>query len=153
MATWKVEGMEEYIRLLERLDRGATGTIKRAVYDGAGVVADAMKSAMLGIRTDDADHYKDDIKSGPTSEEKSALIAGFGVARMTNDNGYINTKVGFHGKNVNGMSNSGVARQIESGTSWMSKQPVFTRAINASRGKAEQAMAAAFDRAIQKYVK
>lgn len=153
MATWKVEGMDEYIKQLERIERGATGTIKRAIYDGAGVVADAMKAAMLTIRTDDKNHYLDEIKDGPTSEEKESMINGFGVARMANDNGFINTKVGFHGRNVNGMYNSGLARQIESGTSWMPKQPVFSRAIRGSRDKAEQAMAAAFDKAMQKYIK
>lgn len=153
MAKWKVEGMEEYIRQLEALGQNTDESIKRAVYVGAGIVADSAKAALNGIITDDDAHKKDgEIRRGPTSEEKASLISGFGLSKMRNDNGYINTKLGFHGKNVNGLNNSGVARQIESGTSWMAKQPVISRAINSSRARCEQAMADAFDNEIKKIV-
>lgn len=153
MAKWKVEGMDDYIRQLENIGQNADKTIKRAVYAGAGVVADAARLALLSIATDDDDYKEDgEIRRGPTTAEKNALIGGFGLARMVNNNGYINTKLGFRGKNVNGLNNSGVARQIESGTSWMAKQPVISRAINSSRSKCEQAMADAFDNEIKKFV-
>ena len=74
---------------------------------------------------------------------------------MENDNGYINTKIGFDGYNAtktkkypNGQPNALIARSIESGTSKHQKTPFVRPAISKAKAKAEAAMAASVDKDI-----
>ena len=78
---------------------------------------------------------------------------------MRNDNGFRNVKIGFDGYNrvktktwPQGQPNLMVARAIESGTSWMQKQPFMRRAEASAKGPCEQAMAETVDKEIQKIV-
>lgn len=150
MATWKFEGIDKYIAELNRLEANTDEVIGRAVYEGAGIVADAAKAALQGIQTDDGFHRPGDMRDGPTSEEKQALINSFGISRMRNQDGYVNVKLGFKGKNPSGLNNSGMARMVESGSSFMRKQPFFTRAVNAAKKKCEDTMAQVLDEEIKK---
>ena len=51
MASIKLEGLDKYQKELESLDRNITGILKRGVYDGAAVVADAVRAAIGGLTT------------------------------------------------------------------------------------------------------
>lgn len=151
MATWKFKNLDKYVAQLEELSAHAEGQLKAAVWEGAKVVADNMKAAMNGIPTDDEYHKPGEMRAGPRSEEKAGMIAGFGLSRMRTG-GSVTTKAGFSGS-TNGVSNATLARQIESGTSWMRKYPAIRRAANASRGAAEAAMAAKLEQMISQYNK
>lgn len=140
MATWKFRGLDTYIAQLERISDKAEASIKMAVYDGAAVVADNIKTALRTIPVQDEYVPKGEKRNGITPEEKESLINGFGLAKMQNSNGMINTKAGFRGKNSSGVNNATVARQVESGTSWLEKHPVIRQATNQSKKKAEKAM-------------
>lgn len=150
MATWKFRGLDTYIAQLERLNTAADGQIKKAVYDGAAIVADNIKSALNTIPTEDEYIPKGKKRDGISSDAKEDLIKGFGLAKMQNRNGYINTKAGFKGKNKSGVKNTTVARQVESGTSWMTKHPVIRQATNRSKRQAEQAMKKTLESEIRK---
>ena len=39
MAKWKFEGLDEYLRRLEKLQGDSRKEIGKAIYDGAGIVA------------------------------------------------------------------------------------------------------------------
>ena len=97
MAKWKFEGLDKYIEYLRKLDADADEMIRKAVYNGAGVVADSVRSSINGIRTDDSKGKE--MRSGPTSQQKAGLQKGFGISRMNNEDGYINVKLGFSGRN------------------------------------------------------
>ena len=43
MAYFRVKGADEYAEKVKKLSKNADKIIKRAVYDGGGVVADAVK--------------------------------------------------------------------------------------------------------------
>ena len=155
MATWKFEGNDRYIEYLHKLDADADEIIKKAVYKGAGVVADAVKSSINGLTVDD--NTNKDVRSGPTSEEKEGLVSGFGISKMKDEDGYINVKLGFAGrnsrktkKNPNGQANIIVARNLESGTSWLAKTPFVRTAVNSKKDKCEEIMAKTFDEEIKK---
>ena len=150
MATWKFRGLDTYIAQLERLNISADAQIKKAVYDGAAVVANNIKSALNTIPTEDDYVPKGKMRKGIKQEDKDSLIKGFGLAKMQNRNGYINTKAGFKGKNPSGVNNSTVARQVESGTSWLRKHPVIRQATNRSKREAEQAMKKTLESEIMK---
>lgn len=152
MARWKFEGNDKYIAQLNKLVQDTDEYIKKAVYEGAGVVADAAHAGIRSLVTDDGYHPEGELAKGPPSEVKEALDESFGISKMKNEDGYINVKLGFKGKNPNGLNNSGAARQIESGTSWMAKQPFISRAINRTKKQCEETMSKVLDEEIKKLV-
>ena len=152
MAKWNFEGNDKYIEQLRKLEADSDDIIKRAVYEGAGLVADAVKAAARDLRTDDEYHKEGDMQMGPRSEQKEGLIDGFGISKMKDEDGYINVKLGFSGTNDRGEKNTTVARQVEGGTSWMVKQPFIRQASNATKNACEQKMAQVFDEEIAKLV-
>ena len=154
MATWKFEGLDKYIEYLRKLDAESDDMIRKAVYNGAGVVADQVRHSINGIRVDDS---HDKIKTGPTSQQKAGLASGFGISRMKNDDGYVNVHLGFAGRNgrkpkkrAQAEANITVARNVESGTPWMTKQPFMRKAVNAAKKQCEQVMADTLDEEIKK---
>ena len=149
MATMRWKGIDQYIAALQRVHGESEETVKRALYDGAGVVADAIKGGLGGIQTRDPDQWYEVTAPGPTPQEKADLISGFGLAHMQNRNGYISTKAGFSGRSEKSTVAT-VARNVESGTSWMRKQPVIRRAANSARGAAEAKMGQTLDDEIRK---
>lgn len=150
MAKWKFEGIDKYIAELDKLEANTDEIIGKAVYEGAGLVADAARRALQDIETDDDYHPEGEMRKGPTTEEKEALEASFGISRMRDDNGYIHVKIGFHGRNPSGLNNSGMARMVESGSSFMKKQPFITKAVNAKKKQCEEVMRKTLDEEIKK---
>ena len=142
MAKFQVgDGIDQYVTLLGNLEYSCFDAVGRAVYVGAGIVADQVKA---NIRT---------LPEGAcTRLEKRDLIDGLGISKMVNDNGYVNVKIGFDGYDSiktksypKGRPISMIARAIESGTSFRDKVPFVSRAVSATKDKAEKAMAAEFD--------
>lgn len=151
MATWKFKGLDKYVLQLEQLSAHAEGQMKAAVYEGAKVVADRIKSAMQTIPTQDGYVQPGKMRAGPTTEEKEGMIAGFGLSKMRTGS-EVSTKAGFSGT-TGGVSNATIARQVASGTSWMRKHPAIRQAVNASKGAAEAAMARKLEQIIAQYNK
>lgn len=159
MATFKFKGVDELIGQYEKLDKDSEKMIGKAIYNGAAVVMDQVKSAVEGITTEDRFGTSENPVSGPSTIQKIGLQHALGIARMRNDNGFRNVKIGFDGYNSvhtktwpNGQPNMMVARSIESGTSWMQKQPFMRRAEQASRLSCEQAMSETIDKEIKKII-
>ena len=147
--------------MLSRLEESTDEMIGKAVYAGAGIVADAIKEnikalpIVRGYGTED-----NPLPGGVTAPQKAGLIDGLGIAPMQNDMGYLNVKIGFDGYNATktekypqGQPNQLVARGVESGTSWKKKKPFIRPAVNASRNRAEAEMARILDEEIKKVSK
>lgn len=137
MAKIRFAGLEEYERRLSQLQNGSREIAGKAIYAGAEIIADA-------IRTD---IQKLPSKTGTT---KQGLLEGFGIAPLQNDSGYLNVKIGFNGYNAKGIPNALMARLFESGTSKVPKHPFVRPAVNASRKQAEAKMAEILDQEIKK---
>lgn len=150
MATWKFKGLDEYVAKLEKLTTSAEGQMKMAVYDGAAIVADNIKSALHTIPVQDHFVPEGTRRTGITEDQKNGIISGFGLAKMQKKGNSINTKAGFDGRNANGESNATIMMRVESGTSYMQKHPVVRSAANKSKGAAEAAIKATLEREIQK---
>lgn len=153
MAKLEFSGMDEYLRTLKDMQGKSTGMIKRAVYDGAAEVAKAVKSAIQGLPETDGytKPYNLPIK-GVTSAQKRGLLDGMGLSPMSNDGGFINTKLGFDGYNSvktkqhpNGQPNALIARSINSGSSSRAKIPFVNNAVKSAKASAEKAMSSRFD--------
>lgn len=152
MARFNVgKGLDQYIRQLERATDKSPEILGQCVFDGAKIVTDQIRSQIQAI-PDSGDEYVPEGKkrTGASSVEKQGLLAGLGIARMSNDGGFWNVKPGFSGKNADGTLNTTVARAINSGTSFRQAYPFISRAISASRGPAEQAIGKKLDEELQK---
>ena len=171
----KIEGIEELISGFNKLPDKARKVASEALYEGAGVVADAVSSAVNGIATEPFKYAKDGKKRKPSPEEK-AILAGtkHGVAKFRKNGINVQTSVGFqnsgyaqitwnhaktsasrtkykqgsNGKMVHASQGSGssmkpvplIANSINSGTSFMTKQPFLTKAFAQSTGAATAAI-------------
>lgn len=144
------EGLTEVSEMLGRLGDRAQDVAVGALFDGAGIVADAFSKAANSIVTEQF-HYlaRPDItgtKRYPSPEEKAAVVGKTGIAAFRKNGSEVDTVVGITGNagyvNINGKQKAVrlIARSIESGTSFMHKQPVFRRAVNSTKGAAKEAI-------------
>lgn len=152
MAKIQMTGIDEYIAKLEKI-RNPDGLIKRAVYDGAAVLAEAVRKSIDSIPENDGKYVPGNAMiQGLSAAQKQGLREGLGIAHMQNENGYINTKIGFDGYNSvrtkkypKGQPNALIARAIESGTSRRAKYRFVSRATNSAKAAAIQAMSERMD--------
>jgi len=160
MAKFQFEGVDNYIAQLQKLYGDVDDIIGAAIYEGAGVVMRSVVSAINGLNTDERYGIPENKTTGPNSYQKEGLKRSIGIAQLRQDGTFWNVKIGFDGYNgirtktwPNGQPNAMVARSVESGTSWMQKQPFMRKAQNESKVKCEQAMANEIDKQITKRVK
>ena len=194
MATYrmKIDGLDELMKKLKELEEEGEHIAARALYEGAGIVADAVSKAVQGIATEPFKYAKGGHKRKPSPEEKAALMrAPHGVSKFRKRLKVVDTTVGFNQSgyvdvNFNHM-NSGartnykafefkgkestasstlrwiryaggsekfglskdigrhaqnqkpvgaIANAINSGTSFMTKQPFYRQAVSTSRSHA-----------------
>lgn len=156
MAKLKFKGLEEYEGKLLQLKNLSREMIGEAVFEGAGVVADAVKGAIGSIPVDNRYAAGSTMLYGISEEQKQGLIDGFGIAPMQDDNGYLHVKIGFDGYNSvrtknypNGQPNSVIARSVNSGTSFRQRIPFVDNAVNSAKAAAEQKMIKKLDTEIK----
>lgn len=161
MAFIRFDGIDDYIAQLQKLNTNTDEIIGKAIYAGAGVVADAVKQNIqaLPVITGYGTTEKP-LPGGVTSVQKSGLLDGFGISHMQETKGYLNVKLGFDGYNrtktekyPQGQPNQLVARGVESGTSWKQKKPFIRPATTRSRKAAETEMKRVLDEEIEKIAK
>ena len=142
----QVDGLDELMRQLGKLEDGGLGIAAQGLYEGAGVMADKVSSAVQGIATEPFKYAKGGKKRKPSPEEKAILAnAKTGVAKFRKTGVNVQTSVG--------MQNSGyaqlgkvtkpipqIANAINSGTSFMQKQPFFRKATSQAKAQATAAI-------------
>ena len=157
MAKMKIKGLREYENRLLKLENLTREILGEAIYEGAGLVADAVKSSIESIPIDERYVTGGATLYGITPEQKAGLRDGFGIARMRDDNGFLNVKLGFDGYNSQvttkypgGQPNSLIARSVNAGTSFRQRIPFIDNAVNQTKGAAEQKMTETAEKAIGK---
>ena len=154
MAKMQIRGLEEYEKALSQMANFTEEIGKEAVYVGAGIVADAIRNEIYTLPVGEGEisglppKAKEGQKIAVISKRQRAdLLESLGIAKIENRKGYIQTKVGFDGygsvktkKWPNGLPNVILARSINSGTSFMEKNPFARRAVSKSKNTAEKAM-------------
>lgn len=156
MARMAVRGTEEYALKLSRLGASTEAVAGKAIYAAADIVAGQIKRNLEGIPTvteaENTKAYKTGGKSGLTKRQKQGLMESFGIAKMQNDNGVYNVKLGFDGYNLvktrkyqKGQPNQLIARVTEGGSSYMDKQPFIRPAVNQTKKSAQAAMQAVIE--------
>jgi len=150
------EGLTEVSEMLGRLGDRAQDVAVGSLFDGAGIVADAFKGAVNGIQTEPFTHKKQHRL--PSPEEKAALAGKTGIAKFSKNGSEVDTLVGFTrdagyvqlGKRKTAVQE--IARSINSGTSFMTKQPVFRKAGNAAKGAAAEAIVNKAERMLKEII-
>ena len=143
--TIEVSGMEELIAKMDKLEDKGRGVAAQALYEGAGVVADSVSSAVQGIATEEF-HYTKFGTRLPSPEEKAILQqARKGVAKFRKSKNGVNTSVGMQNAGYGTLKGKTkpipqIANAINSGTSFMRPQPFFRRAAEQSAGAAAAAI-------------
>ena len=157
--TIKTDGLESLTRMLTQLGNKAQDVASGALFDGAGVVADAFSSAVNGIQTKPKRFYavEGSFQRMPTEAEKNALIGKTGIARFKKDSDTVDTLIGFTGAgyaDVDGKRKpvAEIARSINSGTSFMKKQPFARQATNRSQAAAKEAMVAKAEKMLKEII-
>ena len=143
--TIEVSGMEELILKMDKLEDKGRSVAARALYEGAGLVADSVSSAVDSIATEEF-HYTKFGTRLPSPEEKAILKqARKGVAKFRKSKDGVNTSVGMQNAGYGTLKGKTkpiplIANAINSGTSFMSPQPFFRRAAEQSAGAAAAAI-------------
>ena len=150
--TISTEGLEEVGSMLAQLGSKAQDVASGSLYKGAGVVADAMRQAVNSIQAaPQGRKNRPPAKTParlPTPGEKAAVVDKTGIAKFRKEGGEVNTLIGVTGSAGYAMVDGKrkpvrlIARAINSGTSFMKKQPVFRKAVSMSKGSAQAAIVA-----------
>lgn len=159
MARMKIEGLSEYTRQLALLESSASDIVKKCLYEGAAVVADAVSSAIDQIPTRNNTEFgtSDHMLTGLTAAQKSGLKESFGITPMSDRNNAWDVKLGFDGYNQvrtpkypDGQPNLLIARAIESGTSFLQPCHFMSKAVNATKEACTQKMSEVCDSEISR---
>ena len=109
LARMSFKAGEDFALALSHLTTGADEIAKKAIYAGASIIADKIKSNLEGILSPKA---------------TGDLVGSFGVTPISRDgNGDWNAKIGFDGYGSDGVANQLKARVLESGSSQQRKRP------------------------------
>lgn len=154
-ATINANGINEYLQIINRLGGNIEETAKKAVYEGAAIIADQVKANIEALPVDEHWGTPQSPLHGVKKYQKEGLLESFGVAPMRNDKGLINTRVGFDdaGYNSHGQPNAMIARATESGTTFSDKIPFFENAVRTTRNAAKQKMIAIVEKEMEKLSK
>lgn len=161
MAKVTANGAEIYLKQLQKLGADTDAMCKVAVYEGAGVVADAVREGIKQIPDQDKPPKPEEggIYAGLYADQKKGLEEGLGVSSITQQDGVWSARVGFDGYNErkthkypNGQPNQMIAAATERGTAYRIKTPFIKKAVQKCRSQAEKAMENALDSEIQKII-
>lgn len=151
MAKMKINGLDEYQRMIANLSASTPAIIKPALYDAAGIVYGAIRQQLEALpvsetwRQVDYSDYPQPV--GIKATQKDGLIKGLGISKMDNKSGVITVRIGFDGYNdqptkrfPNGEPNALVARELVLGTSRIPRINFIKNAVAASRNDAKKAI-------------
>ena len=143
----KVDGMAEISETLSKLEERAPAVAAKALYEGAGIMADEVRKSADSIRTAP---FKWASSSGetrlPSPEEKEIVQqAAAGIAKFDKNGTEVQTSVGFRNAGYAQLKGKTVpipkiVNAINSGTSFMKKQPFVRKAATAGGQRAISAM-------------
>lgn len=154
MASLTFTGLEQWEDKLLALAKDSAKVASAALYDGAGVVADAMRAAIEGLPTSGGEPKP---YHGLTADDKEDMLGGLGISKFDHGHDEVTCAISVNGYTrrtekgyPNGVPLVMLARSLESGSSVRAKHPFLRPAINAARAEALAAMQAKVDEQIKK---
>ena len=140
----EVAGLTDLSQKMDALGESAGSVAATALFEGAGLMRDEILKSAAEIRTAPfkyASTHRGETRL-PSPEEKEAVIeAGAGIAKFDKDADGVNTSVGFRNSGYTELGGKqrpvpAIINAINSGTSFMSKQPFVRKAARTGRTKA-----------------
>ena len=157
--TINTEGLDQVGRMLAELANRAQDVAAGALYDGAGIVADALNNGIKSIQTEPFKYAARGQTRLPSPQEKAALERKVGIAKFRKNGSEVDTLIGISYNSgytqISGKQKSVavIARSINSGTSFMKKQPVFRQAKNKSQSAAKAAIVSKIEKMFDEIIK
>ena len=131
----KFKAGEDYELMLSKLATNSGEIAKKALGEGACIIADEIRKNLVGVLSDNA---------------TGQLLDSFGISKVRDYEGVWKCSVGFDGYDDKGVANQLKARALESGTSTRRAHPFVRPAIRAKKAAAEQRMNEVIAEEIQK---
>lgn len=157
--TMKTEGMDQISEMLEKLEDRAPGIAARGLYDGAGVMMDAISRSVAGIRTAPFKWAGTDETRLPSPEEKEIVEkATAGIAKFNREGTEVDTSVGYQNAGYAELKGKTVpipmvVNAINSGTSFMKKQPFIRKAAAGATQKSMDAIKSRIEKDLDEIIK
>lgn len=153
----KVDGMAEISELLSKLEEAAPAIAAEALYEGAGTMSAAINSAAETIKTGPGS-TREEARYATPEEKAEVLAAGAGIAKFDKTGTEVNTSVGYKSAGyavIKGKTKPVplIVNAINSGTSFMHKQPFVRQAARSGGAKAMSVMTAFIEDAFGKITK
>ena len=142
----KVNGMEEISEMLTAMEERAPAVASKALYEGAGIMADEIRKGAASIRTAPFKYASNGETRLPSPEELEIVqTAAAGIAKFNKNGTEVDTSVGFRNAGYAKLKGKTVpipkiVNAINSGTSFMKKQPFVRKAASQATPKALKAM-------------
>jgi len=133
-----IQASEELSKKLDAIMKDTRPLMKRAVYEGAGIVADEVKARLEG------NLIGSEYATGD-------LVNSLGISPIqVKENGDVNVRIGFSGYDRKGVPNVVKARVMESGSSKQEPRPFVRPAVNAVRKRVQERMKNVIEAGIEK---
>ena len=152
--TMKVDGLTEISEALTQLQEKAPAIAAQALYDGAGIMADEIRKGAEKIETAPFKYAAGGTRRLPSPEEKAIVSnAGAGIAKFDKNGTEVNTSVGYRNSGYAYLAGRRkpiplIVNSINSGTSFMKKQPFIRKAAASGASKSIEAMKAKIEEAV-----
>lgn len=130
--------IDDQIKMFDRFHSSVYGLASAALYEGAGVVADAIRNA--------------------TPQDSGDLADSIGIAEFDKDGDKVSTAIGFSGYDEKGVPNIVKARVLEHGRvdasgRTVAKHPFIKNAVRKAKQKALNAMQKRFEQGVNDITK
>ena len=154
----KVDGMVEISELLDKMEKQAPKVASKALYEGAGIMAEEIKQQAQEIKTAPFKYAKDGQRLPSPEEKEIVLAAAPGIAKFHKNGADVDTSIGYRNAGYAQLKGKTkpipkIVNAINSGTSFMPKQ-AFVRKASAGGGKkAMQAIQDSIEKAFEEIIK
>ena len=147
--TVKVNGLETISMMLQDLGDKAEGIASRGLFEGAGIMADEIRKEAAGIRTGPG-ASRESARYATQEEKQIVMNAAAGIAKFKKNGTEVDTSIGFRNAGyaeINGkrVPIPKIVNAINSGTSFMHKQPFVRKAANRAKERASEAIRASIE--------
>lgn len=158
----EVDGMAEISEQLTQLGDTAPAVAGQALYDGAGLMADELTKGANTIQTAPfkwASRSRGETRMPSPEEKQIVLDAGVGIAKFKKSGAEVDTSVGYRNAGYAKLAGKTrpipvIVNSINSGTSFMKKQPFVRRTARAAAAKVtakmKQTIEAAWNKLLNK---
>lgn len=156
MAELSLERIDDFIETCIFTDRELNRVLGRSIYKGGKVMGNAVGKVIKKLPVDDRKD-RSHRRSSITTKQKDGLDKSFGIARIKRGKHGLNVKIGFDGYNdvitkrwPKGQPNAMIARALNSGTSFLRKNPFMDATVMQNEQATLDAIEKEFDKQVDK---